>query len=54
MQRASLRVGNLLFTNTLFPVYFGALTWLGLCLRDVRLRVLVTLRRQVGASDEWR
>ena len=43
---SNLRVGNPLFTNTLFPVYFGALTWLGLYLRDVRLQALVTLRRQ--------
>jgi DoxX-like family len=45
---SNLRVGNPLFTNTLFPVYFGALTWLGLYLRDVRLQVLVTLRRQAA------
>lgn len=43
---SNLRVGNPLFSNTLFPVYFGALTWLGLYLWDVRLRALVTLRRQ--------
>jgi len=45
---SNLRVGNPLFTNTLFPVYFDALTWLGLYLRDVRLRVLATLRRQAA------
>lgn len=43
---SNLRVGNPLFTNTLFPVYFGALVWLGLYLRDARLRALFTLRRQ--------
>jgi len=43
---SNLRVGNPLFTNTLFPVYFGALVWFGLYLRDARLRALFTLRRQ--------
>lgn len=38
------RVGNPLFTHTLFPVYFGTLIWLGLYLRDHRLRALVPLR----------
>ena len=38
------RVGNPLFTHTLFPVYFGVLIWLGLYLRDHRLRALVPLR----------
>lgn len=39
------RVGDPLPTHTLFPVYFGILLWLGLFLRDPRLRALVPLRR---------
>ncbi len=40
------RVGNPPFTHTLFPVYFGVLIWLGLYLRDPRLRALLPLRRR--------
>ncbi|HEX5575165.1 MAG TPA: DoxX family protein, partial [Gemmatimonadales bacterium] len=40
-----LRVGNPLFTHTLFPIYLGALIWGGLLLREERLRALVPLRR---------
>jgi hypothetical protein len=32
------RVGNPLFTHTLFPIYIGVVIWLGLYLRDSRLR----------------
>lgn len=39
----NLRVGNPIF-ETLFPVIFGVLVWLGLFLRDVRLRSLLPLR----------
>ena len=35
------RVSDPLFSHTLFPVYIGALLWLGLYLRDVRLRALI-------------
>jgi hypothetical protein len=42
---AQLRVGNPLFTHTLFPVYVGVLIWGGLLLREERLRALVPLRR---------
>ena len=35
------RVGNPLFTHTLFGVYLGILLWLGLYLRDTRLRELI-------------
>jgi DoxX-like protein len=35
------RVGNPLFTHTLFPVYLGILIWLGIYLRDSRLRSLL-------------
>jgi len=38
------RVGNPLPSHTLFPVYLGVLIWLGLYLRDARLRALVPLR----------
>jgi hypothetical protein len=39
-----LRVGSPLPTHTLFPIYLGILIWLGLYLRDRRLRELVPLR----------
>jgi hypothetical protein len=37
------RVGDPLFSHVLFPIYMGILIWLGLYLRDVRLRALVPL-----------
>ncbi len=37
------RVGNPLFTHTLFGVYLGIMLWLGLYLRDARLRELLPL-----------
>jgi hypothetical protein len=39
------RVGDPLFTHTLFPVYFGILIWGGLYWRDARLRALIPLRK---------
>jgi hypothetical protein len=39
------RVGDPLFTHTLFPVYFGIVLWGGLFLRDTRLRTLLPWRR---------
>jgi|SRR3981189_300721 hypothetical protein len=39
-----LRAGDPLFTHVLFPTYLGSLIWLGLYLRDARLRVLIPLR----------
>jgi DoxX-like family len=39
-----LRVGDPLFTHVLFPTYLGSLLWLGLYLRDPRLRALIPLR----------
>jgi hypothetical protein len=39
-----LRAGDPLFSHVLFPTYLGALLWLGLYLRDDRLRVLIPLR----------
>jgi hypothetical protein len=38
------RIGNPLFTHILFPVYVGVLLWLGLYLRDTRLRALIPIR----------
>jgi hypothetical protein len=38
------RVGDPLFTHVLFPAYLGVMIWLGLYLRDNRLRALVPLR----------
>lgn len=40
----NVRVGHPLFTHILFPVYIGVLIWLGLYLRDTRLRALLPLR----------
>ena len=40
-----LRVGNPLFSHTLFPVYIAMLLWLGLWLRDLRLRALLPFSR---------
>ena len=39
-----LRAGDPLFSHVLFPTYLGVLLWLGLYLRDERLRALVPLR----------
>jgi len=38
------RVGDPLFSHILFPTYLGVLLWLGLYLRDARLRALIPLR----------
>lgn len=35
------RVGNPLFSHTLFPVYVAAFIWFGLYLRDNRVRYLI-------------
>jgi hypothetical protein len=37
---AHVRIGDPLFSHTLFPVYIGAMLWGGLLLRDGRMRVL--------------
>ena len=39
------RLGNPLFSHTLFPIYVAALLWGGLWLREGRLRSLVPFRR---------
>lgn len=41
------RIGNPLFTHLLFPVYLGILVWLGLYLRDPRVRALVPFRSKL-------
>jgi len=41
---SNVRMSNPLFGYVLFPVYVGALLWLGLFLRDARLRVLIPPR----------
>lgn len=38
------RVGSPLFTHMIFPIYLGIFIWLGLYLRDIRLRALVPIR----------
>lgn len=40
-----LRLGDPLFTHTLFGVYLGLLLWLGLWLRDARLRQSMPVSR---------
>lgn len=39
----NLRLENPLFTNALFPVYFGVLVWIGLWLRDGRVKAVFPL-----------
>lgn len=41
---SQLRVGNPLFAETLFPIYFALLVWGGLFLRENRLRALIPFR----------
>jgi hypothetical protein len=43
---AHLRVGNLLFSHTLFTIYLGAFMWLSLWLRDARLRTYLAALMQ--------
>ncbi len=47
---ASIRVLSPVF-NTSFPIFFGVLVWLGLFLREERLRVLIPLRRATRVPD---
>ena len=39
----NLRLQNPLLTHTLFPVYFGVLAWIGLCLRERKLGAVFPL-----------
>ena len=41
----NLRLENPLFTNTLFPVYFGVLLWGSLWLRDSRIAALIPFQK---------
>lgn len=41
----NLRAGTPLFSESLFPVYFGILVWAGIYLRDASLRALIPIRR---------
>ena len=41
-----LRVGDPLFSHTLFPVYVGAMVWAGLFLRDERVRNLLSTQKE--------
>jgi uncharacterized glyoxalase superfamily protein PhnB len=43
---SQVRIGNPLLTHVLFPVYMGILVWLGLYLRDARLRAVIPFRSQ--------
>lgn len=36
------RVGNPLFSHTLFPIYIAILIWLGLYLRDARVEAMIS------------
>ena len=38
------RIGDPMFSHTLFPVYFGVMAWGGLYLRESRLAALIPLR----------
>lgn len=42
---ANLRAGTPLFSNLLFPVYFGIVVWAGLYLRNRRVREFFSLRK---------
>ncbi len=44
----NLRLENPLFTNTLFPVYFGILVWVGLWLREQKVRSVFPLVTKLG------
>lgn len=41
---SQVRVGAPVFSHILFPMYIAALFWVGLYLRDDRLRILVPIR----------
>ncbi len=43
---SNLRVGTPLFSNTLFPVYFGILVWAGIYLRDRRVSILFSSNKE--------
>jgi len=39
------RISDPLFSHTLFPIYFGVILWLGLWLRDPRLRAILQIHK---------
>ncbi len=41
----NLRIGTPIFSNALFPVYFGVAVWAGLYLRDLRLQSLLAPKK---------
>lgn len=45
------RVGDPLFSHTLFGVYLGVMAWGGLWLRDDRVRAMLPLRWRTAAAD---
>jgi hypothetical protein len=44
---SKVRIEDPLFSSVLFGVYFGALVWGGLYLRDEQLRAMIPLRRKL-------
>lgn len=40
-----MRVSNPLFTHTLFPIYIAVLIWLGLYLRDARVKTIISCNK---------
>jgi hypothetical protein len=46
-----LHAGSPLFSETLFPIYFGVFVWAGLYLRDDRLRAMIPLRKPNSTSE---
>jgi hypothetical protein len=46
----NVRVGSPLFSQTLFPIYVATLLWVGLWLRDQRLRAVLPLRAATRAG----
>jgi hypothetical protein len=47
----NLRGGSPLFSETLFPIYFGVFVWVGLYLRDPRLHALIPMRNPIASSE---
>jgi hypothetical protein len=40
------RAGDPLFSHILFPIYFAAMLWAGLCLRDPAVRAVLPFKRR--------
>jgi hypothetical protein len=43
---SNLRIASPLFSDTLFPVYFAILIWVGLYLRNDRVRTIFSFKKQ--------